>query len=322
MTTVATDRGAARGEPRLRAARDAGQRRTLSGGLRGDGRRVRHWIRIRRSPSRFLIQAQQILPVTLLGVALAPEFIFKQTEAPRVGRAGGDPERVAERADLERRTEPLSVGARSATACRVVRASCARDVGVHAGARARPARRPRPRSWRSRARDAGAAFARRSMLSLVRATSRSRSVGAEAVAGEPDVEARDRRGAQSTDLRADAGRRVRVCGERLVEVHRILTRPADPLERSGHRPWIPDRLQRDPEIARCASVSIAPGETTSNSSAASTNSRSFALSRRSEATVSAARPPTSPAACPARLDDAPAHRRDAPDRRHAWRCAR
>ena len=28
----------------------------------------------------FLIQAQQILPVTLLGVALAPEFIFKQTK--------------------------------------------------------------------------------------------------------------------------------------------------------------------------------------------------------------------------------------------------
>ena len=25
----------------------------------------------------FLIQAQQILPVTLLGVAMAPEFIFK-----------------------------------------------------------------------------------------------------------------------------------------------------------------------------------------------------------------------------------------------------
>ena len=30
----------------------------------------------------FLIQAQQILPVTLLGVALAPEFIFKKAEAP------------------------------------------------------------------------------------------------------------------------------------------------------------------------------------------------------------------------------------------------
>jgi uncharacterized membrane protein YbhN (UPF0104 family) len=28
----------------------------------------------------FLIQAQQILPVTLLGVALAPEFIFKQAK--------------------------------------------------------------------------------------------------------------------------------------------------------------------------------------------------------------------------------------------------
>jgi phosphatidylinositol alpha-mannosyltransferase len=28
----------------------------------------------------FLIQAQQIIPVTLLGVALAPEFIFKQTK--------------------------------------------------------------------------------------------------------------------------------------------------------------------------------------------------------------------------------------------------
>ena len=28
----------------------------------------------------FLIQAQQILPVTLLGIAMAPEFIFKKAK--------------------------------------------------------------------------------------------------------------------------------------------------------------------------------------------------------------------------------------------------
>ena len=31
----------------------------------------------------FLIQTQQIIPVTLLGVALAPEFIFKRKQAVR-----------------------------------------------------------------------------------------------------------------------------------------------------------------------------------------------------------------------------------------------
>jgi uncharacterized membrane protein YbhN (UPF0104 family) len=38
----------------------------------------------------FLIQAQQILPVTLLGVALAPEFIFKQQKR----RASDDPAEI------------------------------------------------------------------------------------------------------------------------------------------------------------------------------------------------------------------------------------
>ena len=47
----------------------------------------------------FLIQAQQILPVTALGIALAPEFIFRQKkrraddapgELPSVSRRGGD----------------------------------------------------------------------------------------------------------------------------------------------------------------------------------------------------------------------------------------
>ena len=31
----------------------------------------------------FLIQAQQIIPVTLLGVALAPEFVFKRKQVVR-----------------------------------------------------------------------------------------------------------------------------------------------------------------------------------------------------------------------------------------------
>jgi len=39
----------------------------------------------------FLIQAQQILPVTLLGVALAPEFIFKQTKRRASDVAGEIP---------------------------------------------------------------------------------------------------------------------------------------------------------------------------------------------------------------------------------------
>jgi uncharacterized membrane protein YbhN (UPF0104 family) len=39
----------------------------------------------------FLIQAQQILPVTLLGVALAPEFIFKAAKHRKSDRAGEIP---------------------------------------------------------------------------------------------------------------------------------------------------------------------------------------------------------------------------------------
>jgi uncharacterized protein (TIRG00374 family) len=39
----------------------------------------------------FLIQAQQILPVTLLGIALAPEFIFKQTKRRASDVAGEIP---------------------------------------------------------------------------------------------------------------------------------------------------------------------------------------------------------------------------------------
>ena len=34
----------------------------------------------------FLIQTQQIIPVTLLGVALAPEFIFKRKKVTPRGR--------------------------------------------------------------------------------------------------------------------------------------------------------------------------------------------------------------------------------------------
>ena len=36
----------------------------------------------------FLIQAQQIIPVTLLGVALAPEFIFKRKKVTRAEDKG------------------------------------------------------------------------------------------------------------------------------------------------------------------------------------------------------------------------------------------
>jgi uncharacterized membrane protein YbhN (UPF0104 family) len=39
----------------------------------------------------FLIQAQQILPVTLLGVALAPEFIFKKAKRRKDDRPGEIP---------------------------------------------------------------------------------------------------------------------------------------------------------------------------------------------------------------------------------------
>jgi hypothetical protein len=38
----------------------------------------------------FLIQTQQIIPVTLIGVALAPEFIFKRRKSVRVDDAGLD----------------------------------------------------------------------------------------------------------------------------------------------------------------------------------------------------------------------------------------
>jgi uncharacterized protein (TIRG00374 family) len=38
----------------------------------------------------FLIQTQQILPVTALGIALAPEFIFKRRKARRAGEMGLD----------------------------------------------------------------------------------------------------------------------------------------------------------------------------------------------------------------------------------------
>jgi len=38
----------------------------------------------------FLIQAQQIIPVTLLGVVLAPEFIFKRKKVTRSGDRGLD----------------------------------------------------------------------------------------------------------------------------------------------------------------------------------------------------------------------------------------
>jgi uncharacterized membrane protein YbhN (UPF0104 family) len=36
----------------------------------------------------FLIQTQQIIPVTLLGVALAPEFIFKRKQVVRAEDQG------------------------------------------------------------------------------------------------------------------------------------------------------------------------------------------------------------------------------------------
>ena len=39
----------------------------------------------------FLIQAQQILPVTLLGVALAPEFIFKAQKRRKADPLGEIP---------------------------------------------------------------------------------------------------------------------------------------------------------------------------------------------------------------------------------------
>ena len=50
----------------------------------------------------FLIQAQQILPVTLLGVALAPEFIFKQTKRRASDVAGEIPSASRNEPRLER----------------------------------------------------------------------------------------------------------------------------------------------------------------------------------------------------------------------------
>jgi len=50
----------------------------------------------------FLIQAQQILPVTLLGVALAPEFIFKQTKRRATDAAGEIPSASRTESRLER----------------------------------------------------------------------------------------------------------------------------------------------------------------------------------------------------------------------------
>jgi len=40
--------------------------------------RLSHWTLVIAIAVAFLIQAQQILPVTLLGIAMAPEFIFKR----------------------------------------------------------------------------------------------------------------------------------------------------------------------------------------------------------------------------------------------------
>jgi uncharacterized membrane protein YbhN (UPF0104 family) len=47
----------------------------------------------------FLIQAQQILPVTLLGVALAPEFIFKAQKRRKADPLGEIPSTSRESAD-------------------------------------------------------------------------------------------------------------------------------------------------------------------------------------------------------------------------------
>ena len=52
----------------------------------------------------FLIQAQQILPVTLLGVALAPEFIFKQTKRRASDAPGEIPSASRDEPRLESRT--------------------------------------------------------------------------------------------------------------------------------------------------------------------------------------------------------------------------
>ena len=83
-----------------------GQRRRVSGALRAHRHRIRHG----RQPAiavAFLIQTQQIIPVTLLGVALAPEFIFKK----RKTRAADSGLELHSRA--EELVEPAAVTARS-----------------------------------------------------------------------------------------------------------------------------------------------------------------------------------------------------------------
>ena len=73
----------------------------------------------------FLIQAQQIIPVTLLGVALAPEFIFKRKKVTR----GEDDGCTGDRARSPRRPE------RSADVA-LVRAGAgrpSREVPLHFG---------------------------------------------------------------------------------------------------------------------------------------------------------------------------------------------
>jgi uncharacterized membrane protein YbhN (UPF0104 family) len=52
----------------------------------------------------FLIQAQQILPVTLLGVALAPEFIFKQPKRRATDVPGEIPSASRDDVQLEPRS--------------------------------------------------------------------------------------------------------------------------------------------------------------------------------------------------------------------------
>jgi hypothetical protein len=49
----------------------------------------------------FLIQTQQILPVTGLGVALAPEFIFKQTKRRATDAPGEIPSASRDEPQLE-----------------------------------------------------------------------------------------------------------------------------------------------------------------------------------------------------------------------------
>lgn len=53
----------------------------------------------------FLIQAQQILPVTLLGVALAPEFIFKAQKRRRDDQPGEIPSRSRDDRRADRRAD-------------------------------------------------------------------------------------------------------------------------------------------------------------------------------------------------------------------------